>query len=137
MRQRQDSCNELEWHVRQHAEPLREDRTTRRLEQHAARNKTNNTQKLLQRSEHTTTSRPASKAHHSVLLPFRGQVRVATRASKVLHEKASIGAVCCVSPGTGELVLLDADDLTQALLCVPLEYLTITVVHVANNSAAT
>jgi len=78
--------------------------------------------------EHAKTKwgTPVAQAS-SALLPFRGQVRVATRASKTLEQETSIGALCCVSPNTGDLVLL-GDDLTQ-ILRVPLEYLTITVVH--------
>lgn len=82
-----------------------------------------------ERVAHTKKTRNAPEA---VLLPFQGQVRVATRASKVLKEKTSIGALCCVTPRTGELVLF-ADDLTQ-ILCVPLEYVTLTVLRIANDT---
>ena len=129
---RQDSFNKLEAHGRQDALPLREDRTTR-----TTRTRRANSQKVLslrlQRMERTSTSRILPAARDSALLPFRGQVRVATRASEVLKEKTSISMVCCVSPRTGELVLLD-HDLTQVLR-VPLEYLTVTVVHIANDTS--
>jgi len=78
--------------------------------------------------DHAKTKRgmPVAQAS-SALMPFRGQVRVATRATKTLKEKTSIGALCCVSPITGDLALF-GDDLTQ-ILRAPLEYFTITVIH--------
>jgi len=62
------------------------------------------------------------------MVPFRGQVRVATRASKVNSKKESMNALCCVNPHTGHLALLHGDDLTE-ILRVPLEYLMVTVVQ--------
>jgi len=78
--------------------------------------------------EHAKTKfgTPVAQAS-SALLPFRGQVRVAARATKALNKRTSIGALCCVSPTTGDLALF-GDDLSQ-ILRAPLEYLTITVVH--------
>lgn len=90
------------------------------------------TKATLQRAKTTRSTVSQDSAQR----PFRGQVRVATRVSEVLKEKESIGVLCCVSPGphTSDLVLLGAGDLTQ-ILRVPLEYLTVTVVHVVNDTA--
>ena len=69
------------------------------------------------------------------VVPFRGQVRVATRASRVKSKKESINALCCVTPHTGDLALLHDDDLTE-ILRVPLEYLIVTVVHASSSDPA-
>lgn len=112
--------------------PLADDTTRGRLER-ATKTNSDNKQKSIQPVEHAETIKSLPGSQDFALLPpppFRGQVRVAIRASKVLEEKASFGALCCVSPCTGDLLLLDSDDLEQVLLRVPLEYLAVTMVHI-------
>jgi len=85
--------------------------------------------------EHAKTKRVTpvvqASSEESALQPFRGQVQVTIRACE---DGESISALCCVSPHMGDLVLF-GDDLTQ-ILRVPLEYLTVTVVHSTSQRSA-
>ena len=82
----------------------------------------------LQRENGSQHTRCMATPVKVTMVPFRGQVRVATRASKVNSKKESMNALCCVNPHTGHLALLHGDDLTE-ILRVPLEYLVVTVVQ--------